>query len=126
MKNVLKIFGIACLAFLAFSCSKDDDPADHDVFVGTYDGSITYNGDGESISVDDGAVTVVKTGNDYYFRFSDGIPDLTGVEFEQSDDNTLVNVDFEDGVKYIRITASTLEIVYTKDGDRTWTADCTR
>lgn len=125
MKNVFKIFGIVCLAFLAFSCSKDDDPANNDLFVGTYDGPITYNADGESISVDDGAVTVVKTGSNYYFRFSDGIPDLTGVEFEEDGDNVLVNVDFEDGIKYIRITASTLEILYTKDG-KTWTANCDR
>ena len=125
MKNVLKIFGIFCLAFLAFSCSKDDDPADNNIFVGTYNGSISYSGD-ESISSDDGAVTVVKTGSNYYFRFSNGIPDLTGVEFEETDDNTLVNVDFEDGIQYIRITASTLEMLYTKEGDETWTADCTR
>lgn len=125
MKNVVKILGVFCLAFLAFACSKDDDPADNDLFVGTYKGSISYSGD-ENISTDDGSVTVVKTGNDYYFRFSNGIPDLTGVEFEQSDDNVLINVDFEDGVQYIRITASTLEMLYTKDGDETWTANCTR
>jgi len=125
MKNVFKIFGIVCLAFLAFSCSKDDDPANNDVFVGTYDGSIGYSGDGESISVDDGSVTVVKTGDNYHFRFSDGIPNLTGVEFENDGDNVLLNVDFEEGIKYIRITASTLEILYTKD-DATWTANCDR
>ncbi|SRR5690554_4802641 len=125
MKNVVKILGVFCLAFLAFACSKDDDPADNDLFVGTYKGSISYSGD-ENISTDDGSVTVVKTGNDYYFRFSNGIPDLTGVEFEQSDDNVLINVDFEDGIQYIRITASTLEMLYTKDGDETWTANCTR
>ncbi len=125
MKNVLKIFGVVCLAFLAFSCSKDDDPADNDIFVGTYHGSIGYSGD-ENVSADDGAVTVVKTGSNYYFRFSNGIPDLTGVEFEASDDNVLLNVDFEEGIKYIRITASTLEILYTKDGNETWTADCSR
>ncbi len=126
MKNVLKIFGVFCIVFLAFSCSKDDDPANNDLFVGTYNGPISYAADGENISVDDGAVTVVKTGNNYYFRFSDGIPDLTGVEFENDGDNVLVNVDFEDGVQYIRITASTLRMLYTKDGNKTWTADCDR
>lgn len=126
MKNVFKIFGIVCLAFLAFSCSKDDDPADNDIFVGTYNGPISYAAEGETISVDDGAVTVVKTGNNYYFRFSDGIPDLTGVEFENDGDNVLVNIDFEDGVQYIRITASTLRMLYTKDGNKTWTANCDR
>lgn len=125
MKNVMKILGVVCLTFLAFSCSKDDDPADNDVFVGTYDGSIGYTNDGETISVDDGSVTVVKTGDDYYFRFSDGIPNLTGVEFEESDDNVLLNVDFEDGVQYVRVTASNLSILYSKDG-ATWTANCSR
>lgn len=121
----MKVLGIVCIAFLAFACSKDDDPADNDIFVGTYNGSIGYTADGEVASYDDGAVTVVKTGSNYYFRFSDGIPDLTGVEFEESDDNVLVNIDFEEGIKYIRITASTLEILYTKD-DATWTANCDR
>jgi hypothetical protein len=125
MKNVLKIFGVFCIAFLAFACSDDDDPANNDLFVGTYNGPISYAAEGETISVDDGAVTVVKTGSSYYFRFSDGIPDLTGVEFENDGDNVLLNVDFEEGVKYVRITASTLEILYSKDG-ATWTANCDR
>jgi hypothetical protein len=125
MKNVMKILGVVCLTFLAFSCSKDDDPADNDVFVGTYDGAIGYTNDGDVISSNDGEVTVVKTGDNYYFRFSDGIPNLTGVEFEESDDNVLLNVDFEDGVRYIRITESSLNILYTKNG-ATWTANCSR
>ncbi len=125
MKNVIKILGVVCVAFLTFSCSKDDDPADNDIFVGTYEGAIGYSHDGDVISTDDGKVTVAKTGDNYYFRFSDGIPDLTGVEFEESDDNVLLNIDFEDGVRYIRITASSLNILYTKNG-RTWTANCSR
>ena len=76
-------------------------------------------------SADNGAVTVVKTGNDYYFRFSDGIPDLKGVSFKKEGDNTLVNIDLKDGVKLIRINASSLNILYTTDG-KTWTANASR
>ena len=76
-------------------------------------------------SADNGAVTVIKTGNDYYFRFSDGIPDLKGVSFKKEGDNTLVNIDLKDGVKLIRINASSLNILYTTDG-KTWTANASR
>ncbi|HLS29263.1 MAG TPA: hypothetical protein VK021_00255 [Flavobacteriaceae bacterium] len=127
MKSTLKVLGLACLLFVAFSCSKDDDPADNDIFVGTYDGKITYtDGDGDAQSHDNGNVTVVKRGSlKYDFHFSDGIPNLTGIEFEEEGDHTLVNVDLEEGVTYIKIDESTLDIFYTKDG-AVWTADCER
>ena len=70
-------------------------------------------------------MTVVKTGNDYYFRFSDGIPDLKGVSFKKEGDNTLVNIDLKDGLKVIRRNASSLYIVYTTDG-KTWIANAKR
>ena len=70
-------------------------------------------------------MTVIKTGNDYYFRFSDGIPDLKGVSFKKEGDNTLVNVDLQDGLKVIRINASSLYILYTTDG-KTWIANAKR
>jgi hypothetical protein len=128
MKNVLKFLSIASVVLIAgmvfVSCSKNDDPADNDVFVGTYNGRITYQNSSESKSNDNGKVTVVKVGSDYNFVFSDGIPDLTGVRFRKDGDNTVVSVD-EDVTKIIRITASRLTIGYAKDG-ATWTADCNR
>ena len=125
MKNLLKFFGVVCLALVTFSCSKNDDPADNDLFVGTYKGSISFKGESGDKSAENGSVTVVKTGDTYYFRFSDGIEDLKGVEFKKEGDNTLINVDFQDGVQYIRITASSLNILYMKDG-KTWTANAKR
>lgn len=95
------------------------------MFVGTYKGSISFKGESGDKSAENGSVTVVKTGDTYYFRFSDGIEDLKGVEFKKEGDNTLVNVDFKDGVQYIRITASSLSILYMKDG-KTWTANAKR
>ena len=127
MKRIV-LFSVICLSLIAFSCiscSKNDDPADNDLFVGTYKGSISYSNGNEKKSADNGAVTVVKTGNDYYFRFSDGIPDLKGVSFKKEGDNILVNVDLQDGLKVIRINASSLNILYTTDG-KTWTANAKR
>lgn len=127
MKNTLKVLGLICLMFVAFSCSKDDDPADNDFFVGTYKGKVSYK-DGDSVkSNDDGKVTVVKVASKtkYNFKFSDGIPNLTGVEFEEDGDNSLINIDFEDGIRVITIDESNLYILYTKD-DKVWSADATR
>ena len=125
MKKIIALVSVICLSLVAFSCSKNDDPADNDLFVGTYKGSISFLKGEEKKSVDNGSVTVVKTGNDYYFRFSDGIPDLKGVSFKKEGDNTLVNIDLKDGVKIIRINASSLNILYTTDG-KTWIANASR
>ena len=127
MKRIV-LFSVICLSLVAFSCascSKHDAPADNDIFVGTYKGKISYS-DGETKkSADNGSVTVLKGGNDYYFSFSDGIPDLKGVKFKKEGKHTLVNIDLEDGVKLIRINASSLNILYTTDG-KIWTANAKR
>mgnify|MGYP003582931425 FL=1 len=117
----LTILFVLPLVFLA--CSKDDDPADNDLFVGTYNGSISYRNGSTSISTQTGKVTVVKAGNNYDFKFSDGIPDLNGVEFNRNE-NEAISIG-SDGTKYIRITAGELKIGFLKDG-ATWTADCDR
>ena len=128
MKKLFTLVTLICISLVAFSsisCSKNDDPADNDLFVGTYKGKISFLKGEEKKSFDNGSVTVVKTGNDYYFRFSDGIEDLKGVSFKKEGDNTLVNIDFQDGVKFIKINASSLTMFYTTEG-KTWTANAKR
>ena len=39
MKKIIALVSVICLSLVAFSCSKNDDPADNDLFVGTYKGS---------------------------------------------------------------------------------------
>lgn len=122
----MKVFGtlIIAILMLAVACSKDDDPADNDFFVGTYNGSITYNsGDGETITDDDGRVTVVKVDDSYSFDFGSNIPNITGVKFQKQDDNTYVSIG--DGLTGITVTASSLKMFVTNDNG-TWTADCAR
>lgn len=124
MKNLMKLFALTFLTVTLFSaCSKDDDPANNDLFVGTYNGSINYSSGDVSKSNDEGTVRVVKVGNNYNFIFSDGIPDLKGVEFTK-DENSVISVG-NDESKYIRITASSLTIAFTKDG-QVWTANASR
>ena len=127
MKNLLKTFGIFILSlFVIVSCSRDDDPADNDFFAGTYNGSISYVDGSNNINTADGKVFVTKiaSGTKYNFKFSNGIPDLNGIEFQQTGDNTLVSVG-SNGTSYIKIDNNDLDILYTKDG-KTWTANCTR
>lgn len=126
MKNTIKILSVVCLAFLAFSCSKDKSPADTDLFVGTYEGSVGFTDGDTNISSDNSSVTIVKVGNDYNFRFNEsGIPTLDGVKFKNDGDKQIINVDFEDGVQAIRVTESKLTMLYMRDG-KTWTANATR
>jgi hypothetical protein len=130
MKKAIKILGLFLLTFFVIttvaSCSDDDDPANNDFFAGTYRGNVAYTGGGENTSTNDGSVFVTKiaSGTKYNFAFSNGIPDLNGVEFNQQGDNTLVMVG-STATSYIRIDNNDLKILYTKDG-KTWTANCTR
>ncbi len=125
MKKLLMYLPVfVTLSLLTIACSKDDDPADNDIFIGTYNGRVSYQKDGEMKSNDNGRVTVAKVGNNYNFVFSDGIPDLTGVQFRRDGDNAVISID-EDETKIIRITASNLNIGYAKDG-AIWTANCSR
>lgn len=130
MKNLLKILGLFLISFslLTFtSCSKDDDPADNDFFVGTYTGQVNYSDGGTtSISNANGKVTVSKIGSatKYNFAFSDGIPDLNGIEFQKTGDNSMINVG-SGANAVITIDNNDLSIVYSKDG-KTWYADCVR
>lgn len=126
MKKFFKIFTILFLTVSAVSfvaCSDDDDPADNDIFVGRYNGSVSYISGEENISSSDGSVEVVKVGNNYNFLFSNNIPNITGVEI-QKDNNTGVMIGSTE-THYIRINANELRILYIKDG-ATWTANCNR
>lgn len=130
MKKAIKILGAFLLVFFVVtsitSCSDDDDPANNDFFAGTYRGSVSYLDGDNNISTDDGSVFVTKiaSGTKYNFSFSNGIPDLNGVEFNQEGDNTLVMIG-STGTMYIRIDNNDLKILYLKDG-KTWRANCTR
>jgi len=129
MKNVLKILGVFVLLFAVTSitsCRSDDDPADNDFFAGTYKGSISYTDDQNNISTDNGEVFVTKiaSGTKYNFRFSNGIPDLNGLEFEKQGGNTLVMIN-SNALVYVRIDNNELKMLYTSDG-KTWRANCTR
>lgn len=124
MKKQRSLFSVLIIAAAVFTaCSKDDDPADNDLFVGTYRGTITFNDGEENITDSDGRVTVVKAGNSYNFDFGTGIPNITGVRFEENEDGTYVSVG--EGLTGITISASSLEMLVTNE-QGTWTADCSR
>lgn len=129
MKNAFKILGALMLLFTFMSissCSNDDDPADNDFFAGTYKGSISYKDNDNDIATDNGEVFVTKiaSGTKYNFRFSHGIPDLNGLEFQKQGDNTLVMVN-STALVYVRIDNNEFKMLYTADG-KTWRANCTR
>lgn len=130
MKKAIKFLGVFMLVFFTAiaisSCSRDDDPANNDFFAGTYRGSVSYNDGSTNTSTDNGSVFVTKiaSGTKYNFAFSNDIPALNGVQFEQKGDNTLVMVG-SSATSYIRIDNNELKILYVKDG-KTWTANCTR
>lgn len=127
MKPGLMLLSFALLFFSLSSCSKDDDPADNDFFAGTYRGSVSYTDGNTSIeNASDGSVFVTKIASEtkYNFRFSDGIPNLNGIQFTRNGDNTLVSIGATEAI-YIRIDNNELRMLYIKDGE-TWRANATR
>lgn len=124
MKKTVQIFSMLLIALTVMvSCKKDTDPADRDFFVGTYNGTVSYRDGSTTINSSDGKVTVSKVGETYSFYFGSGIPDITGVRFQESGDNSYVSVG--SGLTGISINASTLRILVSNNG-KTWTADCKR
>ncbi len=124
MKKTVQIFSMLLIAFTVMvSCKKDTDPADRDFFVGTYKGTVSYRSGETTINSTDGKVTVSKVGETYNFYFGNSIPDITGVKFEKTGDNSYVSIG--SGLTGISIDASNLKILVSKDG-QTWTANCTR
>lgn len=125
MKNLLKFLGVMVLGLMVFTaCSKDDDPANNDLFAGTYKGKVTFKSGDQTKSNDDGSVFVTKVGDSYNFAFSDGIEDINNIKFDKEDENTYINIG-GNATSYIRINESKLNILYLKDG-KIWTANCTR
>lgn len=114
---------MAAVMFTVTACSKDDDPADSDIFIGTYRGSISFTDGEENITDADGRVTVAKVGNSYNFDFGTGIPNITGVRFEKDDNGTYVSIG--EGLTGITISAGSLNMLVSNERG-TWTADCSR
>eukprot|EP01012_Entosiphon_sulcatum_P002170 TRINITY_DN104279_c0_g1_i1.p1 TRINITY_DN104279_c0_g1~~TRINITY_DN104279_c0_g1_i1.p1 ORF type:complete len:125 (-),score=10.95 TRINITY_DN104279_c0_g1_i1:13-387(-) len=124
MKKTVQILSMLLIALTVMvSCKKDTDPADRDFFVGTYKGTVSYRSGETTINSSDGKVTVSKIGETYNFYFGNNIPDITGVKFEKTGDNSYVSIG--SGLTGISIDASNLKILVSKDG-QTWTANCTR
>ncbi|MFC4096135.1 hypothetical protein [Euzebyella saccharophila] len=122
MKTISNYIGIVLLiTTVTISCSKDNDPTDDNLFVGTYDGTISYSEleSETNITTEDGRVTVVKVGDNYRFDFSNGIPSINGITMEKNQ-NILINSSGS-----IKIDEGELLITYTEEGE-TWGADCTR
>ncbi|WP_067144879.1 hypothetical protein [Pseudotamlana agarivorans] len=125
MKKLIKTCSLIVIVTLIFtSCSKDDNPADNNLFAGTYRGEIGYNSEGTTVSTENGSVFVTKIDDKYDFDFSnDDIPSIRGIEFEEGEE-TNINIGGSE-TSYIKIDESTLNIFYNENGE-TWTANCTR
>ena len=123
MKKLLSLLAVISVALLVLaSCSKDDDPKDNDLFVGTYKGMISYTNGDETTSSDDGSVTVIKVGDKYTFNFSDGITSIKDKEIKKGENS--FTLDWDEG-SIITIDESNLRINMVKDGEL-WSANCKR
>ena len=128
MKSAVKLMSLLFLAFFTLSsCSKDDDPTDNDLFVGTYEGDISYANfsDPESnVENGPGKVTVTKLGGDNYsFSIDRDIPGLDNITMTKGDNNTIFFN--EDEIGAITISESTLSLSILRDGQK-WSADANR
>ena len=130
MKSTIKFLTFLCFSLfvaMSFSACSSDDPADNDLFIGTYKGNISYlsiKNPESSVAPVEGKVVVTKASNTYSFHFDHKIPDLKGVKFEKKGDHTLVSIG--SALKAITITKDKLEMRFVNKDGNTWTANCTR
>ncbi len=122
------VIALLAILFVGFtSCSKDSEPSENDLFIGTYKGKVSYTKNAAllvpDIKNDNGQVVVTKVGDNYSFLFSDKIPDLTNVKFEKEGDSWVGVSSTMSGA--ITINANHLTIAVVKDGHG-WTADAKR
>lgn len=129
MKKTIKFLSLVLVTtalFVFAGCSKNDDPADNDLFIGKYEGSVSFTSTNEGetdVDRTNGTVTVTKIGDKYSFNFSNGIPSIGNIIMKKGDNNTIIFSD--NAIGTITVTASDLTIIYAKDG-KAWTADCKR
>lgn len=90
MRKFIQTLGLGMLiltAVISFtSCSKDDDPADNNLFIGKYEGKIAFDDlkdNSKDVPSGDGSITVTKTGNTYNFAFGNGIPNLNALTLKR-------------------------------------------
>lgn len=122
MKKLLVLLSsIALVTILIFSsCS---DPAKNSLYVGTYNGIVTF-GSIKEFDVrtnPNGSVKVTKIGNRYTFDFSDDIPTIKNIKLSKKNETTQ---EYKKGLDRITVTKDKLNIFFTKDGEN-WTATCT-
>lgn len=123
MKNLVRLLGVfSIVLFTLTSCSKDDDPKDNDLFIGTYKGRVSYTKGLKNISNDNGKVTVSKVGDNYTFSFSNDIPSIKDVKIEKGKNS--FKLEWKEA-SIITIDQSNLNISMAKDG-QLWTANCKR
>ncbi|WP_300597483.1 hypothetical protein [Niabella sp.] len=124
MKSMFQFLSLGLIAMTVVfaSCSKSDNPADNNLFVGKYSGSVSYTGS-KTVSNNSGSVEVVKVGDRYDFHFSDGIPTISNVQMDKGDQGYIGTVNGYSGA--LTINANKLHISLTK-GSEFWGADCNR
>lgn len=128
MKNIfqlsLRLSFIFIFGFFILSCSNDDDSNDIDPFEGDFVGSVYFSDDEFEVSLQDAVVHVEKTADTYVLHFPAEIPNLPEMEFEEFN-TALLNVD-ADEEHLVRVTSTTLQVIYTDEEGRTWEANCGR
>lgn len=126
MKKLLTALSVCFLFFTLLSCSKNEsdssenDSSESEELIATYTGQIVFLEGTNYISNPKGTVKMVKRGDVYDFRFSDGISDLKDISLEQKD-GLIKNTDFKDGERVINLMNNQLTVLYTRDS-KTWIA----
>lgn len=126
LKKILGLSAVLLFAAMLFGTSScQGDPSQYDLFIGKYHGKISYTNTtdlNKSVAPTDGVVTVSKVGKTYSFFFSNNIPEIVGLRFEQKDDDSYAAIGLE-STSFIKIKNDELNLVYIKGllGE-TWTA----
>lgn len=88
-------------------------------FVGRYQGVAVFEDQNINIQCDTAVIDVIKIGPKTSFVFSDSIPAISKVVFEENKAKDLINQNALD-TNYIRLDTKKLQILFT-EGTKSWT-----
>ncbi|WET68425.1 hypothetical protein [Sphingobacterium sp.] len=123
MKLFIPLAALSLSIILITSCAKKDNTGDGSAGAsGSFIGRVKYQGNSIEVDRDNRLIRVLRDGTDTYkIEFFTGIPNITGVRFNQTNDSTWVSTDTT-LLKDVKIEGKLLKINY-QSNSQSWIVD---
>jgi len=126
----MKLSQIFVLFFLFFitniSCKKNESTTgDAPEVTGSFIGRVRFQGNALDVDRENRLIRILRENNSTFrIEFYTGIPNITGIVFEQTNDSTWTSNDNTE-TQLVKVEGSSLEIDYQLNG-QSWKVDAVR